>query len=83
MASAVINPAFVPLGRAFGITTVEASYELTVYVSQDSLSAFVEKFAKRIEERLTRAIDHLRGRRTTADRTLCQHLRETPYLSRR
>ena len=32
MASAVINPAFVPLGKAFHITTVEASYELTVYV---------------------------------------------------
>ncbi|KAG8163757.1 hypothetical protein KVR01_007054 [Diaporthe batatas] len=32
MASAVINPAFVPLGRAFGITPVQASYELTVYI---------------------------------------------------
>lgn len=32
MSAAVINPAFVPLGKAFSITTVEASYELTVYV---------------------------------------------------
>lgn len=32
MSAAVINPAFVPLGQAFGITTVEASYELTIYV---------------------------------------------------
>ncbi|KAL1844563.1 hypothetical protein VTK73DRAFT_2298 [Phialemonium thermophilum] len=32
MSAAVINPAFVPLGKAFHITTVEASYELTVYV---------------------------------------------------
>ena len=32
MASAVINPAFVPLSKAFKITTVQASYELTVYV---------------------------------------------------
>jgi MFS family permease len=32
MAAAVINPAFVPLGKAFKITTVEASYELTVYI---------------------------------------------------
>ena len=30
--SAVINPAFVPLGKAFGITPVQASYELTVYL---------------------------------------------------
>jgi MFS family permease len=27
-----INPAFVPLGKAFHITTVQASYELTVYI---------------------------------------------------
>lgn len=33
MSAAVINPAFVPLGKAFSITTVEASYELTVYVN--------------------------------------------------
>jgi MFS family permease len=32
MAAAVINPAFVPLGKGFKITTVEASYELTVYI---------------------------------------------------
>lgn len=32
MSAAVINPAFVPLGKAFKITTVEASYELTVYI---------------------------------------------------
>jgi MFS family permease len=32
MSSAVINPAFVPLGKAFKITTVQASYELTVYI---------------------------------------------------
>lgn len=32
MSSAVINPAFVPLGKAFHITTVQASYELTVYI---------------------------------------------------
>lgn len=34
MSAAVINPAFVPLGEAFDITTVEASYELTVYVRE-------------------------------------------------
>lgn len=32
MGGAIINPAFVPLGRAFDITVVEASYELTVYL---------------------------------------------------
>ena len=32
MSAAVINPAFVPLGKAFKITTVQASYELTVYI---------------------------------------------------
>ncbi|KAK6197763.1 hypothetical protein LQW54_010601 [Pestalotiopsis sp. IQ-011] len=32
MAAAVINPAFVPLSNEFGITVVEASYELTVYI---------------------------------------------------
>jgi MFS family permease len=32
MSSAVVNPAFVPLGKAFGITTVQASYELTIYI---------------------------------------------------
>lgn len=32
MSSAVINPAFVPLGKAFHITTIQASYELTVYI---------------------------------------------------
>ncbi|KAL2272570.1 hypothetical protein FJTKL_06290 [Diaporthe vaccinii] len=32
MSAAVINPAFVPLGRAFGNTPVEASYELTIYI---------------------------------------------------
>jgi MFS family permease len=32
MGSAVVNPAFVPLGKAFHITTVQASYELTVYI---------------------------------------------------
>jgi hypothetical protein len=32
MSAAVINPAFVPLGKAFKISTGEASYELTVYI---------------------------------------------------
>ncbi|KAI0185826.1 major facilitator superfamily domain-containing protein [Xylaria flabelliformis] len=32
LASAVINPAFVPLAEAFRITPVEASYELTVFL---------------------------------------------------
>ncbi|KAI3396559.1 hypothetical protein diail_12083 [Diaporthe ilicicola] len=32
MASAVPNPTFVTLGRAFGITPVQASYELVVYL---------------------------------------------------
>lgn len=32
MSSAVINPAFVPLSKAFDLTTVQASYELTVYI---------------------------------------------------
>lgn len=32
MSAAVINPAFVPLGKAFKITTVQVSYELTVYI---------------------------------------------------
>ncbi|KAI0402498.1 MFS general substrate transporter [Xylaria palmicola] len=32
LASAVINPAFVPLAEAFGITPVAASYELTVFL---------------------------------------------------
>ncbi|KAK2599694.1 hypothetical protein N8I77_011427 [Diaporthe amygdali] len=32
MAAAVINPAFVPLGKAFGISPVAASYELTMYI---------------------------------------------------
>ncbi|KAI9750737.1 MAG: hypothetical protein M4579_006338, partial [Chaenotheca gracillima] len=32
MSSAVINPAFVPLGKAFGITTVQATYEFTIYI---------------------------------------------------
>jgi MFS family permease len=32
MAASVINPAFVHLGKAFKITTVEASYELTVFI---------------------------------------------------
>jgi MFS family permease len=32
MSSAVANPAFVPMGKAFGITTVRTSYELTVYI---------------------------------------------------
>ncbi|CZR61883.1 related to HOL1 protein [Phialocephala subalpina] len=32
MSCAVINPAFVPLGKAFHITTVEASYTLTMYI---------------------------------------------------
>jgi MFS family permease len=32
MSSAVINPAFVPLSKAFKISVVEASYELTVYI---------------------------------------------------
>ncbi|KAI1733987.1 MFS general substrate transporter [Xylaria scruposa] len=32
LASAVINPAFVPLAEAFSITPVEASYELTVFL---------------------------------------------------
>ena len=30
--SAVVNPAFVPLGKAFNISTVQASYQLTVYL---------------------------------------------------
>lgn len=33
MASATVNPAFVPLSAAFEITPVQASYELAVYVS--------------------------------------------------
>ncbi|OBT90763.1 hypothetical protein VE02_00683 [Pseudogymnoascus sp. 03VT05] len=32
MGSAVINPAFVPLAKNFKITTVQASYELTVFI---------------------------------------------------
>lgn len=32
MSSAVANPAFVPIGKAFHISTVEASYSLTVYI---------------------------------------------------
>ncbi|KAK3070116.1 hypothetical protein LTR53_011016 [Teratosphaeriaceae sp. CCFEE 6253] len=32
MSSAVANPAFVPIGKAFHITTVEASYSLTMYI---------------------------------------------------
>jgi MFS family permease len=32
MGTAVINPAYVPLGIAFNISTVEASYQLTVYI---------------------------------------------------
>lgn len=32
MSSAVANPAFVPLSKAFNITTVQASYELTMYI---------------------------------------------------
>ncbi|CAG8977490.1 hypothetical protein HYALB_00009322 [Hymenoscyphus albidus] len=32
MSAASINPAFVPLGKAFQINTVEASYELTVFI---------------------------------------------------
>ncbi|KAK3660194.1 hypothetical protein LTR22_008201 [Elasticomyces elasticus] len=32
MSSAVGNPAFVPIGKAFHITTVEASYSLTMYI---------------------------------------------------
>jgi MFS family permease len=32
MSCAVINPAFVPLGKSFHITTVEASYTLTMYI---------------------------------------------------
>lgn len=30
--SAVANPAFVPLSKAFDITVVQASYELTIYI---------------------------------------------------
>ena len=32
MSAAVANPAFVPLSKAFDITIVEASYELTMYI---------------------------------------------------
>ncbi|ETS83221.1 hypothetical protein PFICI_05097 [Pestalotiopsis fici W106-1] len=32
LAAAVINPAFVPLSNEFGITPVQATYELTVYI---------------------------------------------------
>jgi len=32
MSSAVVNPAFVPLGKAYHVSTVQASYQLTVYV---------------------------------------------------
>jgi MFS family permease len=32
MSSAVVNPAFVQLGKAFDNTTIQASYELTVYI---------------------------------------------------
>ena len=32
MSAALINPAFVPLSKAFNITTVTASYELTVFI---------------------------------------------------
>ncbi|KAH8811170.1 major facilitator superfamily domain-containing protein [Xylogone sp. PMI_703] len=32
MAAAVANPAFVPLSKAFDLTVVEASYELTMYI---------------------------------------------------
>lgn len=32
MSSAVANPAFVPLSKAFHLTVVQASYELTVYI---------------------------------------------------
>ena len=32
MGAAVVNPAFVPLGQAFHITPVQASYELTVFI---------------------------------------------------
>ncbi|KAK0292269.1 hypothetical protein LTS00_008104 [Friedmanniomyces endolithicus] len=32
MSSAVANPAFIPIGKAFHITTVEASYSLTMYI---------------------------------------------------
>lgn len=32
MSSAVANPAFVTIGKDFGITTVRTSYELTVYI---------------------------------------------------
>jgi MFS family permease len=32
MSAATINPAYVPLGQAFRITTVQASYQLTVYI---------------------------------------------------
>ncbi len=41
MGSAVINPAFVPLGKAFGITPVQASYELTVYLLFTGFGPFV------------------------------------------
>lgn len=42
MSAAVINPAFVPLGKAFNITTVEASYELTVYVCVAPPACWIE-----------------------------------------
>ncbi|OAP57700.1 hypothetical protein AYL99_08438 [Fonsecaea erecta] len=32
MGSAVANPAFVPMSKTFGLSVVEASYELTVYI---------------------------------------------------
>lgn len=32
MGSAVVNPAFVPLAKSFKITTVQATYELTVFI---------------------------------------------------
>lgn len=41
LGSAVINPAFVPLSKAFGLTPVQASYELTVFLMFTAFGPFI------------------------------------------
>jgi len=41
MNTAIINPAYVPLSKEFGITTVTASYQTTVVIALNGVAPFI------------------------------------------
>lgn len=53
MASALVNPAFVPISKYFGITVTEASYSLTVYILFLCAPMFIAPLAQIYGRRIT------------------------------